>query len=485
MLLLASGAVALLCLPSAATAQVSFSAPTNYGVGDGPRSVALGDLDRDGDLDLAVGHGAPGPSVLLGDGAGRFGVATSFAVRSAVSVALADLNGDGRLDLASANPFAGGDLSVLLGDGMGGLGAARSLAAGVGPIGVTVGDLNRDGRADLAVADVGADGVSVLLGDGLGAFGAATGFAAGDSPRTVAVGNLDGDANPDLAVANADSNDVSVLRGDGAGRFAPATSYAVGRSPRSVVLADLNGDGHLDLVVSNADSSNVSVLLGDGSGRLGARTDFAGVHGPESVAVADLDRDRRLDLAVANSYTFPGRLSVLLGDGNGGFARTANFTVGAGPVSVAVGDVNGDGRPDLVTANFGSDDVSVLTGGPAPWFRGSGSPARVSPNGRVTLPLRIGCPPPGAPCRVSVAAMARRSADAAARRKRVKLGRSGYVVKVGRSARTRFTLTPWGRSLLRRRERIRAKVEIRVARGSGTTTKTATARLEAPRPWFR
>ena len=99
----------------------------------------------------------------------------------------------------------------------------------------------------------------------------------------------------------------------------------------------------------------------------------------------------------------------------------------------------------------------------------------------MTLPLTIGCPLPGAECLVSVAATARLRASAAARRKRVKVGRSAYAVKVGGSARARFKLTSKGSRLLLRSRRIRAKVEITVTRGTAITKKTVAVRLKAPK----
>jgi hypothetical protein len=114
-------------------------------------------------------------------------------------------------------------------------------------------------------------------------------------------------------------------------------------------------------------------------------------------------------------------------------------------------------------------------------FSGSASGARTTRDGRVTLPLRIGCPPPGVDCRVSVAATARVRASAAARRKLVKLGRSHYLIKVGKSAKTRFRLNAKGRRLLRRLGRINAKVELAVTRASSVTRKNVTVRLKAPR----
>src|SRR5881397_2620325 len=195
-------------LPNPAPAQtVSFIARGDLEVGTNPRSVAVGDFNGDGRLDLAVtnasSYDVPGTvSVLLGNGDGTFQSALSFAVGSnPLSVAVGDVNGDGRLDLAVANYYSN-DVSVLLGNGDGTFQPARTFRVGTYPSSVVVGDFNGDGRPDLAVANGNSNDVSVLLGNGDGTFQPALSFAAGTAPVSVAVGDINGDGRPDLAVAN-------------------------------------------------------------------------------------------------------------------------------------------------------------------------------------------------------------------------------------------------------------------------------------------
>ena len=162
---------------------------------------------------------------------------------------------------------------------------------------------------------------------------------------------------------------MSVLLGDGAGGFASQTRFSVGNNPQSVALGDLNGDGSPDIVTANSSNFNgdVSVLLGDGAGGFATQTRFSVGNGPWSVALGDVNGDGSPDIVTANSSN-SSDVSVLLGDGAGGFASQTRFSVGNNPQSVVLGDVNGDGSPDIVTANFFSNDVSVLLGDGAGGF---------------------------------------------------------------------------------------------------------------------
>ena len=146
--------------------------------------------------------------------------------------------------------------------------------------------------------------------------------------------------------------------------FRGPTSFGVGQDPASVVVGDFDGDSHLDLVAANASSGTVSVLLGDGTGGFGAATDFdVGPPFPFSVAVGDFNGDTHPDLAVASfNFSFPfGGVWVLLGDGNGGFGAASNVAPGTAPSMIAVGDFDGDSHLDLAAGNFFTD-VFVLLG---------------------------------------------------------------------------------------------------------------------------
>ena len=394
--------------PEAAAQTVSFAfgAKTDFGTGSFPFSVAVGDFNGDGTLDLATANESSNTvSILLGAGTGSFGVKTDFGTASGPeSVAVGDFNGDGNLDLAVAN-IGGATVSILLGTGTGGFGAKTDFGTGSGPASVAVGDFNGDGKLDLAVANYLGDTVSILLGTGTGSFGTKTDFGTGSGPHSVAVGDFNGDGNLDLAVANfgffdsdTDPETVSILLGTGTGGFGAKTDFGTGSLASSVAVGDFNGDGKLDLAVANASSATVSILLGTGTGGFGAKTDFGTGGGPFSVAVGDFNGDGLLDLAVAlanDSGTGTWTVSILLGTGTGSFGAKTDFGTGFLPVSVAVGDFNGDGKLDLVVANFRSNTVSILLNtGPIGFSLGFDSPTVTAQQGtkiRVTVNInRIG-----------------------------------------------------------------------------------------------
>ncbi|WP_460952481.1 beta strand repeat-containing protein, partial [Spirosoma daeguense] len=349
----------LLIIHSPLLAQ-SFQPAINYNADTTPSSVAVGDFNGDGKLDLvSANRGSNNVSVLLNNGAGGFGAAINFPVGSAPSsVAVGDFNGDGRLDLAISNGGSG-NVSVLLGNGAGSFGAAINFPVGSYPVSVVVGDINNDGKLDLVTANFTSSTVSVLLGDGLGAFGAAINFPAGDSPAYAAMGDLNGDGNQDLAIAHYNGiTAVSILLSDGSGGFTPSTVVnGLGGQPFMIVVRDLNSDGKLDVALAHR-SNNVVVLLGDGTGGFAAPSLFGVGTAASSVAVGDFNGDGNLDLTIANLLS--NTVSVLLGDGAGAFGAATHLSVGVRPQSVVVGDFNGDGRPDLATANLNTNNISVL-----------------------------------------------------------------------------------------------------------------------------
>jgi hypothetical protein len=368
---------ALFCLAATTLAQsspgVSFQAAVNYAVGAGPSSIAVGDFNGDGKLDLVVLAGPVGISVLLGNGDGTFQAPLNIAVsnESPTSLAVGDFNGDGKLDLAVTDGEYDA-VHVLLGNGDGTFRVSGSYPIGSEPMSITVGDFNRDGKLDLAVAACGfgpSGCVSVLLGNGDGTFGPAVSIPlqANFWAASFAMGDFNGDGKPDLAIGNADTADIAVLLGNGDGTFRTPAYYPTAYLPASVTVGDFNGDGKLDLAA--AAQNYISVLLGNGDGTFQTAVNYAVGPGNEiyggAVTVGDFNGDGELDLVVTNEDS-TGQIhtvSVLLGNGDGTFQEPVSYSVGNRPDSVAVGDFNGDGKPDLAVANSCGNDPTCQSNG--------------------------------------------------------------------------------------------------------------------------
>ena len=236
-------------------------------------------------------------------------------------------------------------------------------AAGLDPHAIAVADLNGDGSPDVAVPDFWASIVSVLLSNGNGTFQAARTVAVGDTPSDVAIADVNNDGKPDLIVTNKLQNTVSVLLGNGDGTFQPQAVLTVRGQPNEVAAGDLNGDGKPDLAISRSVlHGSIVVLLGNGDGTFQAPQTVLSVAWPSSLAIADVNGDGKPDLLVTSEYGYSNIVGVVLGNGDGTFGAQTTFATGQTPGSLVVTDVNGDGKPDLVVANYGDSDVGVLLG---------------------------------------------------------------------------------------------------------------------------
>jgi uncharacterized repeat protein (TIGR02543 family) len=375
-------------------------AKVDFATGTTQKSVAIGDLDGDGKPDLAVAAGANRVSVFRNTSASGSITASSFAARvdfttgtSPASVAIGDLDGDGKLDLVVAN-FTSNSVSIFRNTSASGSITASSFAAkvdfttGTSPQSVAIGDLDGDGKPDLAVANAGSASVSIFRNNftsgsiTASSFAAKVDFATGTSPYSVAIGDLDGDGKPDLAVANSGANSVSIFRNTSASgsitasSFAAKVDFATGTAPQSVAIGDLDGDGKPDLAVANDNNvgsvsvfRNTSLSGSISASSFAAKVDFATGSNPESVAIGDLDGDGKPDLAVAiygsNSVSVFRNTSTSGSITASSFAANVDFTTGTSPWSVAIGDLDGDGKPDLAVGHYNSFSVSVFRNNPS------------------------------------------------------------------------------------------------------------------------
>ncbi len=352
-------------LPAVAAAGVEFAPPVSYTAGVSPASVALGDLDRDGDLDAVVANtGGNSISVFMNLGDGTFLAATPIAAVFPSYITIADLNGDGLGDLAVADgDSTTAGLEIYL--NLGGLLFAPPVGVALGsqPGAIAAGDLDGDGDTDLAVT-VAYPGSVVILQNTVGLFAESARYPVGLAPRSISAADLARTGRLDLVTANFGGNTVSVLMNTGAG-FAPSVAYPSGSFVACVGITDLDGDGDADLVAANArDAITVQLNAGDGTFvNAGTTPLYARA---VCVVAGDFDGDGYGDAAAATDDQ--SAVTVRAGRGAGAFLDPPlYFATGRTPVAIAQGDLDGDGRTDLVTADRGDGltpgTMSVLIGG--------------------------------------------------------------------------------------------------------------------------
>jgi hypothetical protein len=368
--------------------------------GSAPLQVVTADLRNIGIMDLIVAEADSGTvGILLGNGDGTFQKEIElYGPGPVLSVAAADFNGDGKLDIVAglAGSAATGPLVFFKGDGKGGFGPAifRPSESGVGSyatVTIQTADLNKDGLPDLVINDEGGvvNGAHAYLSAGDGTFKESQYFfEAGPfvNPLNAAAADFDGDGCPDVAVST-DAGSVYLFHGncDGTvGEFPSVELYGAGEAGAGLGIADVNGDGHLDVVISGITfdvgpygpptGDSVSVLLGDGHGHLSPGKIFRGEPGMFSLAIADLNGDGKPEILTSNQDT--DSVSIYVNDGSGGFGGASGAYVGyatdgvtGGAINAPFGgpivkDVNGDGKPDILFIEYpmpGIVDAWVLT----------------------------------------------------------------------------------------------------------------------------
>lgn len=330
-----------------------------------PIWITSGDFDRDGDIDLAVVRtDANETTVLLNNGAGDFSVGQAVAVGAgALAVVAADADEDGILDLVVAQPVSP-QIQVFLGDGNGAFAAGSNyvMPGGGDPITLAVGDVSGDQIADLVVADGNNNRVLVYGGQGGGAdFGPIPReIVVTGAPRAVSIGDLNGDGLNDLAISAFDANQFVVIT-DMAGNAAQRTVVPVDGPPSLSTIADVTGDGLADLIACVFTRASMVVVPQLPNGTLGApfQLDASGL--PLRPFVGDFDRNGRADLMVLSSLADRVNLWTAATDGRLSGARNYESTL-ASAAFVAGGDFDGDGRNDVAVGGYSAARVVIMSG---------------------------------------------------------------------------------------------------------------------------
>jgi hypothetical protein len=374
-----SAALAVSCgMPSSGVTSRIATSNSHFPVGTAPGSVEIADLNNDGKPDIVVANEqSNNVTILLGDGKGGFTQAKGSpfpAGHDPNDIAIGDFNRDGKLDLAFAN-HEEKHLTVLLGNGQGGFTPAPNspFAVEVKPHthGVATGDLNGDGNLDLVTDSWGNDQVAVLFGDGKGSFNTSGTFLdVGKMPyQRVRVGDINGDGKSDIITTNLEGDSVTILLGDSKGGFKQSTGspFPCGDSPFNFAIGDVNGDGKPDLAIVNSPSSTadrhgkdgLTILLGDGAGgfRMLAGSPFATGRIPNRVAIGNVNGDGVADIAVSSP---DGNNITLFLMSSKGVASSSTIAIGGKPKGLAIRDFNGDGKADMVITNNSDNTVTVM-----------------------------------------------------------------------------------------------------------------------------
>ena len=351
---------------------IGFATPASYDAGKSPASVVSGNLFGTGAVvsnDLVVADARTNSILILQNaGNGTFLSATQISTggKAPRGVVLEDFNGDSRLDIAVTNSGSG-NVSIFLNAGDGTFGAPTLFPTTKTPGALRTGEVTGDSHLDLVMVSAG-NSVSILPGNGDGTFDAATKLASGGAaPAALVLADFNGDGRLDIAVANGGSGTVALLRANSDFTFAKAVTTRVGVKPTALAVADFDGDGRPDLAVTHAVSRFVSVLLNasPSTALFSSQIKRArpGNNAPTAITAGDLDGDGRADLIIGN--TAAGTVSVLRNLGAATFAPALTVDLDNTPPrkisAVALADFDGDGRLDIVTANAGTGDVSVLS----------------------------------------------------------------------------------------------------------------------------
>ncbi|MBL8291333.1 MAG: VCBS repeat-containing protein [Bryobacterales bacterium] len=353
---------------------------TDYATRLSPIGVATADFDKDGKVDIVVMESAvQGFSLFRGLGNGQFAPPVSFNLNPGAAGGLVystDFNSDSNPDIIIPRPSStgqgfGNQVTAVLGSGTGSFNLPGfTFTSGGTNIGLEVGDIDGDAKPDVVVGSCDSGMIHLYHGNGDGTFSGLGTLpfqqCGGPANFPIRLADLNADGKLDLMAANpGDNTFVSVFLGLGGGAFGPRVRYGgLGSQANHLAAIDANEDGRIDLAVTNQVSSTISVLLGNGVGGFLAPLTFPSIQSPYWSVAGDFNLDGHIDLATTSYPT--GLVSVVFGNGTGQFGSSQTFPVGSGSAILAASDFNGDGRPDIVVGNNASASISVLLNSTGP-----------------------------------------------------------------------------------------------------------------------
>jgi hypothetical protein len=391
-----SSAPFIVTFPSSQVIDVtSFASKVDFTTGTTPYFTAISDIDGDGKPDLVVTNSVSNTISVYRNtstsgsiSSGSFAAKVDFVTgTSPYGIVIGDIDGDGKPDVATANNGSN-TVSVFRNTSTSGSITSGSFAtkvdfaAGINPNGIALGDIDGDGKPELVFTNYSGNTISVLRNTAssgsitTGSFATRVDFTTGIAPYGVIIADIDGDLKPDITVTNSGSNTVSIFRNTSSyglitsGSLAAGIDFPTGTQPFNLVNGDIDGDGKQDLLIINNGGVSVSVFRNTSTsgsvniGSLATKVDFTTGPGPNSISLGDIDGDGKPDMAITNNtgntVSVFRNISTSGSIGSGSFTSKVDFATGSIPVGIAIADIDGDGKPDLSVVNYGPSTVSIL-----------------------------------------------------------------------------------------------------------------------------
>ncbi len=372
----------------------SFGAKVDFTTGSVPYNISLGDLDGDGKTDM-VGSNQNSNSISVYRNTGNGAISSSsFETKidfasglSPNTISLADIDGDGKLDIAVTNTGSN-TVSIFKNVSSNGSISSTSFEAKVDfvtgsfPVGISFSDIDYDGKPDIVVANRDSNTISVYRNTSTkgtittNSFVAKVDFITGSYPHYISINDIDNDGKVDISVTNFNSNTVSVFRNTSnvgtvsASTFASKVDFTTGAGPMGISISDLDGDNKVDMAITNRGESTVSIFRNTStngtisSSSFSTKVDFLTGNYPWGISSGNLDGDGKTDLVIANHLS--GSLSIFKNTSTIGTISTSSFDskidfpTASTPLGLAIGDLNGDQKIDIITNCVGSNVISVL-----------------------------------------------------------------------------------------------------------------------------